>query len=413
MAAAYDYDLSVNEWEVLRLLWNSLHNQNKMADDDFVRAWGALEKFGHSCLRKMEGVQRTADDNPPQYEVEMWGYFIRDMMGGPFREVMTIKSGYALERAFRKYRAKRLIPSYKEVYDVLSFELNRLVRDGKLCRTGCRAISGDTLFWRTGDDLLHEASFDRCEQCCAKMQDLGMPLCDRDESTLHRRMLTPKQACKIVMGLFDMLGGGYGVRMEVLKKCVFIKTRNLISLHAPAAYTEEVGFTQEETPGMDGGVDEKVWREAKRFSRIPDSDEELYDGGVFDPELECECVAGNEALPDRQMRFLAAAAASRILNGIGKMSKLDREILVGYIFPKMEGKKVSMREFGKSSKIDFRIKNIYRVIRTEMESVLPREIVESYVEDPVAILTIEKLRKSLENGKNVTLNCHGAETEET
>jgi hypothetical protein len=98
--------------------------------------------------------------------------------------------------------------------------------------------------------------------------------------------------------------------------------------------------------------------------------------------------------------------ALRIWDRIGDMGVSDKKILVGYIFPKVEGKKVSMRVFGKSTTVDYRIEKIFSVIRSELKAAMPQEVGCSYVEDPVVQLTIATLRKFCsENFENDFLNC--------
>ena len=423
--AHYTYDLKGNEWEALRLLWNRFHGQNEMSENDVLRIWTALEKYGFGCLKEgaVGGVQKTEDGNPTQDEITLWQDFMIYLMGGvnskgkrgTFRMVLQIKSGNALLRAFRKFRMETLIPCYKEVYDVLSDALNHLVDKGELCRTKSQTITDDTLFWRSGDIAIREAGVDKCEQCCSKIADLGLRMDQRDFSTLHKRMLTPKGASKFVMRLFEELGEGYSVRMEVLKQCTFLKTRNMFSLQS-VEYKDEIGSSE----SLDGGrvdnetdVEKRVRWEANRFNRIRKSDDEL-DGCVPQKkEKDSSVEIRQESLPDQQQHELAKAVAIRIWDRIGGMGESDQKILIGYIFPKIEGKKVPMRAFGKNTTVDYRIEKIFGAIRSELKAAMPLEAGCSYVEDPVVQLTIAALRKFCsENFENVCLDCSEEEKEE-
>lgn len=412
----YTYDLKRNEWESLRLVWNYYHGQNEMSKNDVLRVLTALKKYGFWCLKEgmVMGVRKTEDGNPTQEEITLWNDFTNDLFSGPFRKVLQIKSGTALIREFRKYRMNELNPCYKEVYDVLSDALNQLVVKGELCRTKSQTITDDTLFWRSGDIAIHEAEVDKCEQCCSKIADLGLRMDQRDFSTLHKRMLTPKGASKFVMRLFEELGEGYSVRMEVLKRCTFLKTRNMFSLQS-FEYKDEIGSSESLNNGYvdcetDGEKQER-W-EANRFNRILETDEEIVEQDYKDKEGDSS-GGGQESLPNQQQKVLAKVVARRIWDRVGEMGVYDQKILVGYIFPKMEGKKVSMRAFGKNTTVDYRIEKIYGAIRSELKDVMPQEVGCSYVEDPVVQLTIAALRDICsENFKDVCLDCFDEEKEE-
>lgn len=411
------YDLTRNDWEPLRLLWNRFHGQNEMSENDVQRVWTALEKYGFWCLKEgvVMGVRKTEDGNPIQEEITLWYDFMTDLMGGPFRKVLQIKSGHALIREFRKYRMRILIPCYKEVYEVLSDALNQLIVKGELCRTKSQTITDDTLFWRSVDIPTREAGVDKCEQCCSKIADLGLRMDQRDFSTLHKRMLTPKGASKFVMRLFEELGKGYRVRMEVLKHCTFLKTRNMFSLQS-VEYKDEIGSSESPDDGrVDNETDaeKRVRWEANRFNRIRKSDDELDGGDSQKKEMDSPDEIGQESLPDQQQQELAKAVAIRIWDRIGDMGESDQKILIGYIFPKIEGKKVSMCAFGKNSTVDYRIEKIYGAIRSELKTAMPLEVDCSYVEDPVVQLTMAELRKICsENFENVCLDCFDEEKEE-
>lgn len=418
----YTYDLKANEWESLRLLWNYFHRQNEMPENDVLRVWTALEKYGFWCLKQgvVKGARKTEDGNPTQDEITLWHDFMAGLMDGPFRKVLQIKSGTALIREFRKYRMGILIPCYKEVYEVLSDALNQLIDKGELCRTKSQTITDDTLFWRSGVIAPREAGSDMCEQCCSKIADLGLLMDQRDLSTLHKRMLTPKGASKFVMQLFDELGEGYCVKMKVLKKCTFLKTRNLFSLQS-VEYKDEIGSSESLDDGYvdceTEGEKQERW-EANRFKRISETDEEIGEQDSKDKDRVSSERGGQASLPNQQQKVLARAVAWRIWDKIGGMGVFDQKILAGYIFPKLEGEKISMRAFGNSTtvnscNVDYRIKKIYEAIKSELKAVMPQEAGFSYPEDPVAQLTITALRDiCLENFENVCLDCFGEEKEE-
>lgn len=415
----YTYDLTRNEWESLRLLWNHFHTQNDMPEDEVLRVWRALEEYGFGCLKKgsVGGVRRTEDGNPTQDEKNLWHDFIIDLMGSPFRKVMQIKSASALIREFRKYRLRILSPCCKEVYDVPSEALNQLVNRGVLCRTGkSQKISDETRFWRSGGTAsCGEAGFDMCEQHCLNLEDLGLRKDQRGFSTLHRRMITPKCASEFVMQVFEKLGDEYSVRMEVLKQCIFLKTRNMFSPQT-VEYKDEISSSESHTDGhaeSKTDADKQLRWEATRFARINTADEgigEQYSEGEENDSAE---RVGKRSLPNQQQEKLAKAVASRIWNRIGDMGESSLKILVGYIFPKMEGKKVSMRKFGKITTVDYRIEKIFGAIRSELKAAMPQEVDCSYVEDPVVQLTVATLRDFCsENHEDVCLDGFDEKKEE-
>jgi hypothetical protein len=250
-----------------------------MSENDVLRVWTALEKYGFQCLKggAVMGVRKTKDGNPTQEEVVLWHDFMIGLMAGPFRKVLQIKSATALVREFRKYRMQILNPCYKEVYEVLSGALNQLIGKGELCRTSSHTITDDTLFWRSGVIPDRKAGIDQCEKCCSKITDLGLRMDQRDISTSHKRILTPKSASRFVMRLFDELGKGYSVRMEVLKQCTFLKTRNIFPTQF-VEYKDEIGSSESVDIGyVDCETDgeKQVRWEANRFKRIHKTDEEI------------------------------------------------------------------------------------------------------------------------------------------